>query len=194
MYVRSVPDTISFALWRQALETIAVYWEPVVRVYGYDIKRDISLIELELPLDILEDIGSRADQLAKSSKGFTMTLLQQASEHIFRICIVMASEDAEAAFKIFAETASAYQEIQIRRPQKVELLSFHGPHFQDRYGIADATFSTLAQSDISIRAAGCTGTSIYLIVEEGKAEQARDILSASFVVPEPKARKDLLRH
>lgn len=176
------------------METIAVYWEPIVRVYGYDVKRDISLIELELPLDMLEDIGDQADQLARSGKGFTMTLVQQATEHNFRICLVTAYQDADAVFNLFQKTAIENPELKLRTPLKVELLSFHGPHFQDRYGIAEATFNALAPSDITIFAAGCTGTSVYLIVEEGKAEEARNILSASFVVPETKARKDLLRH
>lgn len=175
------------------METIAVYWEPVVRVYGYDIKKDISLIELELPLDALEDLGDRAERLARSSNNFTMTLVQQAAEHVFRICIATASEDAENVYKCFAETTSTVPDIVLGEPRSVEILSFHGPHFQDRYGIAEATFSALAHSEIVVFAAGCTGTSVYLIVEAGKAEEAKDILSSSFVVPEPHSRKDMLR-
>lgn len=176
------------------METIAVYWEPVVRVYGYEIKRNISLIELDLPFDKLEAAGERADQLARNNKGFTMTLVQQDSERRYRFCIATDNEDADTVVRIFCQIAAASDDVLVREPHKVELLSFHGPHFQDRYGIAEATFSTLAQSDILIYAASCTGTSVYLIVEEGKAEEARNILSASFVVPEPKARKDLLRN
>lgn len=65
----------------------------------------------------------------------------------------------------------------------VELLYFHGPHFQDRFGVADAMFGELQKHQVKILAAGCTGTSIYLVLKDKMAKPTAKILTNIFQVP-----------
>ncbi len=53
--------------------------------------------------------------------------------------------------------------------QAVELVSFQGPHFGDRYGIADAALNALAVQGVPLLALACTGASVYLITARGKS-------------------------
>jgi len=65
----------------------------------------------------------------------------------------------------------------------VELLSFQGPHFGDRSGIANATLNPLLDKNIPILAAGCTGASVYIVVPENQAEVSKQHLEKVFNTP-----------
>ncbi len=65
----------------------------------------------------------------------------------------------------------------------VEMISFYGPHFQDRYGIADRVFSTLQGKGYPLLASGCTGTSVHLVVHCGQAVAVAECLKNICIVP-----------
>lgn len=65
----------------------------------------------------------------------------------------------------------------------VELVYFHGPHFGDRYGIADMALGTLRRKGLPILAAGCTGASVYIVVPEQRSAEIKQILSDVFDTP-----------
>ena len=62
-------------------------------------------------------------------------------------------------------------------------ISSYGPHFGDRYGIADSVFRTLTANSVPILAAGCSGSAVYLVLPQGRAQDARQFLSEAFEVP-----------
>ena len=64
----------------------------------------------------------------------------------------------------------------------VALIYLHGPHFQDRYGIAEAALSPLQKADIPVLATGCSGTSVYIVVHENRADEAATCLAETFVI------------
>lgn len=66
---------------------------------------------------------------------------------------------------------------------QVDLIFLHGPHFQDRFGIADTAFSALASHNIPIRLSGCAGTSMYLVFAGGAGSRALKILNDTFLIP-----------
>jgi aspartokinase len=71
----------------------------------------------------------------------------------------------------------------LRVDADVELIYFQGPHFGDRYGIADAAFGALFAADVPVLAAACTAASIYIALPKDTAGRACKALSESFVVP-----------
>jgi aspartokinase len=77
----------------------------------------------------------------------------------------------------------------IRRASSVELVFFQGPHFGDRYGILDVTVRALACKEITIKATVCSGACIYIVLPEGKSEEAVKALRESFEVPGASTRK-----
>ncbi len=72
----------------------------------------------------------------------------------------------------------------LRVDNLVELVYFQGPHYGDRYGIAGAAVTALAEQDVPLLAIVCTGASVYLITPEGMACAARNALGKAFGTPE----------
>lgn len=166
------------------METIAVYWEPVIRVYGLDIKPGAGLVELYFPLSEAELWASRIESIGEEPQvTFIMVLLQQADTETVRICVVLPLEQLDTLTTTLSSQYGPTVLPRIRQSRSVDVLFFHGPHFQDRYGIAEAAFSALDPSSITLHAAGCTGTSIYMIVDGGEAERTREMLSKAFTIP-----------
>jgi aspartokinase len=73
------------------------------------------------------------------------------------------------------------KEIYLSSP--VELISFQGPHFADRYGIADSAIKALDNQGIPILIAACSGAAVYLVLPENKLHEARPLLAEAFEVP-----------
>ena len=65
----------------------------------------------------------------------------------------------------------------------VDMLYFHGPHFGDRYGIADMAGHALRKNDIRFIAMGCSAASVHLIFPENLADKARKALASVFQIP-----------
>jgi aspartokinase len=65
----------------------------------------------------------------------------------------------------------------------VELVSFQGPHFGDRYGIASRVVDALQSARIELLAMSCASASIHLVVGEGQGQAAVDHLRGPFGGP-----------
>jgi len=165
------------------VETVAVYWEPVIRVYGIDIVKDVALLELTFRPEDMALLGHRLMEFQEEGRGFIMVLLETATNGNLRICLALKREVA-TRFRLHLENHVGKDYIlSVRLTEPVEVLFFHGPHFQDRYGIVEALFRALDPQEISLYLVGCTGTSVYLVVGEGKAARTREMLAGDFVVP-----------
>lgn len=165
------------------METIAVYWEPLIRVYGFDIRKDTALLELDFRPETAACWGQRIESLAGSVSGFIMMLLQHIDAETTRVCLALKQNLAADCLRELEKFDRNGYKGTIRIHQPVDILFFHGPHFQDRYGIVDAVFQAIDPQIISLHAVGCTGTSVYLVVGAGQAEPAREMLAAGFTVP-----------
>jgi aspartokinase len=165
------------------LETAAAYWESKVRIYGITERIGLSLFSIVFPLDRTEYWGNILQEMADDHAGFELVFSQEVDKNFLKFCIVFEEIpfcshrlQIERAVKNEAETS-----FHIDFP--IELISFHGPHFQDRYGIAHAVFDVLEKVDFPLLAAGCTGTSVYVVLPEKKARPAVQLLAETFIVP-----------
>jgi aspartokinase len=70
-----------------------------------------------------------------------------------------------------------------------ELVFFQGPHFGDRYGIADVAVEALAGKGVEMTAIVCSGACIYIVLPEGKSEEAVLILAETFEIPKVSFRE-----
>lgn len=165
------------------VETVAVYWEPVIRVYGFDVRKDITLLELTFPIDAMASRGEALVALAADGLSFLQVLVDRLDDNRISLYLVLQAQAAERAISMLQQAAENDPLFTIRPVRHLEMLFFHGPHFQDRYGIAHALFRALDQSQLSLHLVGCTGTSISLVLGAGEAEQARALLVKDFVVP-----------
>ncbi|MFH1134885.1 MAG: hypothetical protein V1816_02235 [Pseudomonadota bacterium] len=165
------------------METIAVYWESRIKTYGFQVTADVRLLEIDLPSSRTADLGQALVDFSEGGKKFLLVLAGPANGGELKINIALRPED-EGRFR---ETVSSrFQSEAEEFPtsgRPVEILQFQGPHFGDRYGIADSAFRALEKGGISPLALTCAGSSIHVVLSPGQAESALALLTEPFEVP-----------
>ncbi|MFC1857210.1 hypothetical protein ACFL9U_04190 [Thermodesulfobacteriota bacterium] len=162
------------------METIAVYWEPVIKTYGFQKKSDLSFIKIEIPENHLVDIGLRLREQKKIRIEYQFCELIPSESKTLALFLLLErrrEKDFEDAFQDLRE------KYVIESVSPVDLVFFQGPHFGDRYGIADAAFNALLTKGIYFLLAGCSGASIYLVFQEGMGAKAILALNDTFQTP-----------
>jgi hypothetical protein len=166
------------------METIAVYCEPRIKTYGFHGACNLSLLELGFKTERLDRWGSVIQKIGDLGVGFDLVLIQYLGGQGLRTHILFKCQWETEVLGYMNPMIRADAGEQIRVTSPVELVYFYGPHFGDRYGIADSVFRTLAAKSIPILAAGCSGSAVYLVLPQGKAQDARTTLSDAFEVPQ----------
>ena len=160
------------------METIAVYRESRIKTYGFQRIPDLALIEFSYPLSEIKPLGEilSRDDLQRARPKFMIA--QESDQKIsFILCLsVKEGKDFHASLE---KTLGAAPH---RYICPVGIIFFHGPHFGDRYGIADATFSTLSRAEIRLIASGCSSSSIYLVLLQDDMPKAEEVLGETFEV------------
>ncbi len=164
------------------VETAATYWEPVIKIYGSNIKTDLVITTLSFPVDRLTVLGEQLQEIENGMGRFEMAAMQQVDDQTLQFILLYESVNEQSSRKLLSDVAENFS-LSMALNEPVELLYFHGPHFQDRFGVADAALTTLKKHDLRIIVAGCSGTSIYLITEEKKAILIAEALKTVFSVP-----------
>ncbi len=165
------------------METIAVYWEPKIRIYGLTVQTGLSLYTLLFPAGRLSYWGRVVKSLEGEGGKFELVNLQTASAATMQLCLIPALDKQALHVRKLLEASFVNEKatfLNVTAP--VELLYLHGPHFQDRYGIAEAVVTPLDQARVPILASGCAGTSVYIVVSENRAQEAVACLSETFVL------------
>lgn len=153
------------------LETIAVYWEPVIRTYGFQVRTGLTLVCWEPASSSVWGFPGHDASLVPGAELLMAVALPTACGGL-RLGLVFSGRLPEAVSGLKGR---------VQRP--VELLYFQGPHFGDRYGIAAAALGALHRAAVPVIAAGCTGASIYIVLDPGRADEAVASLSDAFRVP-----------
>ena len=168
------------------LETSAVYWEPKIKTYGFQGYTGLSLLEVTVAAERLSRITSLLENPDYGGIRFYLVLLQAHEDFTTRLIIVFDRkwEDRVLGFFEAAILPEKGETIVLRSP--VEVIYFFGPHFGDRYGIAETTFQVLAESDIRIVAAGFSGSAVYLVLPENSMERTKAVFNRTFEVPKNK--------
>lgn len=165
------------------METIAVYWEPKIRVYGVSTFTGLALHTLVFSAGQLAHWGELIASLEETGTGFRLVNQQVLATGEILLELLLQSDDRERQIsRIIGEGCENGRAGTWRLQSPVELVYMHGPHFQDRYGIAEAAITPVMTAGIPILATGCTGTSIYLVVPDGSAEKAVVCLGTTFVL------------
>ena len=160
------------------METIAVYWEQPIKTYGFQKVTDLILVEFSYPVKEIVSLGEilSRDTLQKVKSEF---IIAQESGEMISIALCL-SEKEYGNFRVSLAQASRSTPCEFTHP--VGIIYFHGPHFGDRYGIADATFSALSQADIKLVASGCSASSVFVVLAQDDIARAENVLSHTFEV------------
>ena len=160
------------------METVAFYWESRIKTYGFQTMTDLALIEFSCPHGEIESLGEilSKDDLQMLRPRFIIA--QELDQKISFVLCLSGKEGKE--FHACLEKTPGPTPHRYIHP--VGIIFFHGPHFGDRYGIADATFSTLSRAEIRVMASGCSSSSIYLVLVQDDMDKAERVLGETFEV------------
>ena len=162
------------------METTAVYFESRIRTYGFHLDRGLSLLEIRAGLKGPGLWDQGPESLGVTGLRFNLVFAQILEDHGF--CVYVALEGSSASQIIDSLNCRL-----VASP--VDILSFQGPHYKDRYGIALEALKSLRSRDISPTAFCCSVSCIYIVLEGGKGDAAHDILMEKFEVPPKNSRR-----
>jgi aspartokinase len=160
------------------METIAVYWEQPIKTYGFQKVTDLVLVEFSYPLKEITSLGRTLSQDTLQKVKAEFIIVQESADTIsITLCL------SEKEYKDFwVSVADAPGSTPCKYTYPVGIIYFHGPHFGDRYGIAEATFSTLSEADIEIFASGCSASSVFVVLAQDDIARAENVLNHTFEV------------
>ena len=165
------------------METIAVYWEPKPKTYGFKEVIDLSLLNIEIRPEKMTQWGLWLMELADLDIGFHLILAKYSTHQKLRLYILLEKLRANRVLSYIGKKTDLDSEKDFHLTYPVELISFQGPHFGDRYGIADTAFKALDVQGVPILITVCSGAAVYIVMPEKKLQDARPLLLEAFEVP-----------
>ncbi len=160
------------------METVAVYWEPVIKTYGFNKITDVSLIRIVT--DDLAMIGALIRDLETITNAFTMLW---HDDNTFGLCLGMAGEKRRVCVEQLSKKCRKEKIEFSQANDPVSVVHFHGPHYGDRYGIAETVFQTL-RGEVKPIACAFSGATVYLVFNPDEVDAAIQLLSQTFETPE----------
>ena len=162
------------------METIAVYWEPKVKTYGFNALNNLTLFEFDYPEEKISELGKiLSNHFFQGIKTKFMILQQQ--EGVISLVVCLSESDGRDFRALLEDNLSLKPD---RYIYPVGILFFHGPHFGDRYGIADAAFSPLLEAGIKIISSDCSSASVFLVMAQDDLGRAQEALRKTFDLPQ----------
>ncbi|MBW2202538.1 MAG: hypothetical protein JRF52_00195 [Deltaproteobacteria bacterium] len=165
------------------METIAVYWEPRIKTYGFNKVNDLSLLELALHPEQIADLGFGIQELGDLEISLLLVLAQHTGDQELRVDLLVKRQWEKKIIDHVHHIIGGNPDESIHIATPVGLIYFQGPHFGDRYGVADSAFGALSRKSIPILAVGCSVSSIYLVLPQERLEESKTLLTEAFELP-----------
>jgi hypothetical protein len=166
------------------METIAIYREAIIKTYGLAEWTGLCLVTFDLPSDRMDHWGDHLMHFIAQSGGSLLLLMAQPeSTGTLRILVLLEDTPETWPGPDQPALSEGDQRVFWQVFPDVELVSFQGPHYGDRYGIASAALRALAVHEIPLLGFICAGASVYLIIRPGQGHAARTALEEAFMEP-----------
>ena len=165
------------------METVAVYKEERVKVYGITEKSDLALGILSFPINITELWGLRISDFENSVKRFELVTYHSTNNNIIELHLLYDQKDSKSLRGTIEKWTENEQTSAFRIIQPVDVLYLFGPHFQDRFGIVETAFDAFLKNNINILVSGCAGTSMYFVTSKNQGHIGLKILQNTFLIP-----------
>ena len=174
------------------METIAVYWESQIKTYGFNCRSGLCLASMDLALGqaaspdavVLKTLGEYCREIRMVG---TCPLGNGLSRLHLLFEPVPGQTPQTVARSLADANGCADAAVDVLAP--VDAVFFQGPHYGDRYGIADAALQALDTAGVAVLAMTCGGSSVCLVLADGAADAACKALETAFVVPQSPKRK-----
>jgi aspartokinase len=170
-----------------ALETKAAYRESRIKTYGFQRMTGLSLVRITVHRSETESLGQAFCRLGEEGIGFLL-VFSQCRGQAMEVCLVVTAERVGVVEERLEEFLAGTDRL-VRPGVPSEMVFFQGPHFGDRYGILEAAVRGLAARRVKMTAAACSGSCIYIVLPEGKSEEAVATLSEMFEIPRASSLK-----
>lgn len=164
-YIQEIDQDIS-ALLKKYPETRSTYEEEKIKTYGIQLIQKKHLLYMHGVLDQLNQTMQTWMPPISSEEKFYLVSVVQVSGHIYDACFVVEPDSSKD-----------------ENGMSVDLITFHGPHFGDRYRILQTALNCLDEDRIPFFVAACAGASISLIVPSGTGIAAQTALEKGFEAP-----------
>lgn len=149
-------------------ETKAYFQEKRIKTYGFSLESGLDMVFAACDSAGLEAAGSAVRTM---DAGFQFSLAMGHGEGCQFYCLTRLDRRADLPPGPAARIGAA------------DLVTFHGPHFGDRFGIFNAAAVCLDMAGLDLVLAGCTGASVSLVVPEGQGGEALMALEKGFETP-----------
>ena len=167
------------------METIAVYSESRLKTYGFKTMTGLSLLSWPVDARQMADCGLMLQELGETGGRFHMVAMSRGEHGVLRVHLLLeAGQDAaiqDRLGELYGRPDDADAPLHSASP--VEMVFFHGPHYGDRYGIADLVLGVLAREAVPILLSACSASSIYLVFPPNAAAHAISVLSEAIEIP-----------
>lgn len=165
------------------METVAVYQEERVKVYGISRKVDLALAIISFPIHRVHLWGRRIMDFDLLIKRFELVTYHASDKNRTELHLVFDYENSSKLGDTLGDLTKNEQETDVAFKQPVEILYLFGPHFQDRFGIANIAVHALTRNKTDILVSGCSGTSMYFVTPEHQSRDGLRALTDTFFIP-----------
>ena len=166
-------------------EIICSYEEKVIKIYNLNHHLGLDLWNMTLPVDRLGDFGGvllELDRLQLRMPLLVSKSFPDGENLFFAYCLPAIYRN-----QVQAALDRDLQGVDVFCQGPVSVFLLHGPHFGDRYGIANAFVSSLRSAGIAPLAMSCAVSSVSAAIDDKDSNRAIEALSSSFQIPTRKS-------
>jgi aspartokinase len=168
-------------------KVVATYQEKTIKVYWIVPQPDLDLWGMSISsAEILEGMANALMDLA--DLGLKVPFLVAipglgSKEFIVSFSTARPASSGDQGNAVRGLLKQHLPEARPMRLTPVAGIYLHGPHFGDRYGIAQTLLEALEQAHVSLLALSCTISSISLIIRQQELAAAQLVLGNTFEAP-----------
>jgi len=162
-------------------EIICSYQEEMIKVYNVTHHTDLDFLNTSLPLNRLGDLGAALLELDALSLRIPFLVSKSSPDGqsmYFAFCLAAAYRD-----QVKDALDRNLRGFDFHWHGPVSVFFLHGPHFGDRYGIANALVTSLRHAGIAPLALSCAVSSVSVVIEGNDTNQTIAALKKSFQIP-----------
>ncbi len=172
-------------------ETKAYFREKKIKTYGFSLESDLTLLGLSCFFEDLEAAGNQIHDM-DAKFYFSSVVVHEVSALVHDASAPVHEVSApvhEKKCHLYCLTKLDEGDISDRFAgmdpilSTVDLVTFHGPHFGDRFGIFNSASACLELAGLTLVLAGCTGASVSLVLPSGQGAKALPALEKGFETP-----------
>lgn len=167
------------------METIAVYWESQIKTYGLNEFDGLAHVQFVCSPEQMASVGRVVREMEEPGIRMLLVVGLAAEDGLMGLGLLVGQRWEEGVMHELRSALGEGTAPSLQSTSPVSLIFLHGPHFGDRYGIADAAVGALTGDGIPIIALGCTASSIYLVLPEEERKAAGHSLKEAFLLPSP---------